>query len=948
MSQLIASTYEIREKLGAGGIGTVYRGWHMRLDKAVVLKVEQRTLKTDLTELRREVNLLKDLSHTYIPQVYDFVTEKDMVYTVMDYIDGKSMDVLLRQDGWAPSQAEIIGWARQLLEALCYLHSQPPYGILHGDIKPANIMLTPQGDIRLIDFNIALALGEEGAVQVGHSRGYASPEHYGIDYSTRRRVTQSAGGVHSTTNGAVPILLDVRSDIYCLGATLYHLLTGEPPAEDAKDVVPIRSQSVSRAVASIIQKAMAPDPDERYQTAREMLDAFEGLYTNDPRAKRHRRNVRISAAVLTAVFLIGGVSAFTGLRQRERLQAEAAEQARIAEELERREKQALSDITRSEDAYRAGNAPEAVRLARSALDFHTSYDARAQNALTEALGVYDLSGSFRPHLLLELPGEAIKADLSPAGTRAAAIAGGELRVFDTESGEMLAALPVTGTALADFVFLSEDIVAYAGEDALRCYDLAAKAELWSGQPATAIAASADGATVAAAYRDNTTATLYDTATGLVRQTVELQGGALHAVVNDTMIDPEYDLFALNADGSMLVVGSYESGVLWTYNLTDRDMDFQLDFQPQTCFEGGFHGPYLAVTAWDGETSIFAVIDAVHLVQTGGYDQPMRFHVQADESGIYFAAGRLLVKMDPETFAEEQLAYGDSYILGTAVSGDGTAIVKTEDGRVSIFDADAALLNTWDGQEQCTFLAVAGHFALAASRDAPTLTIRRLEDYSQEQLLSYDKAYTHTEARLSSGGETVTLFHYNHFWILDVASGEILADMDIPESDQVYDQEFRRDGDGDGDRLEVTYYSGLMRVYSALDGSVMLEKQGEAPDKDIVEDFYTDRYRIQRSLHGTPIVYDRETGEQMGMLEPEDYLTYLTQVGDDVMTEYVSTQSGERYGLLLNENLEVLAKLPGLCDVFEDGRLIFDDNRGNLRESHIYSAEELMALSKQYS
>ena len=144
-------------------------------------------LKARIGELRREVNMLKQLSHTYIPQVYDFITEEDTVYTVMDYIEGKSMAELLREGGWAPSQAEIIGWARQLLDALCYLHGQPPYGILHGDIKPANIMLTPRGDIRLIDFNIALALGEEGAVQVGHSRGYASPEHYGIDYSTRDR-----------------------------------------------------------------------------------------------------------------------------------------------------------------------------------------------------------------------------------------------------------------------------------------------------------------------------------------------------------------------------------------------------------------------------------------------------------------------------------------------------------------------------------------------------------------------------------------------------------------------------------------------------------------------------------------------------------------------------------------------------------------------------------------
>ena len=109
---------------------------------------------------------------SYIPQVYDFVQEDGVVYTVMDYIEGESMDRILKR-GAVPGQPQVIQWTVQLLEALCYLHSQPPHGILHGDIKPANIMLRPDGDICLIDYNIALALGEDGAVRAGFSRGYA-------------------------------------------------------------------------------------------------------------------------------------------------------------------------------------------------------------------------------------------------------------------------------------------------------------------------------------------------------------------------------------------------------------------------------------------------------------------------------------------------------------------------------------------------------------------------------------------------------------------------------------------------------------------------------------------------------------------------------------------------------------------------------------------------------
>lgn len=158
MSRIIAGMYELQYKIGSGGGGIVYLGRHLRLDKLVVLKADKRTLNTKSELLRREVDMLKGLSHSYIPQVYDFVQEDGVVYTVMDYIEGESLDKLLGR-GERFSQPQVIRWACQLLEALVYLHSRPPHGILHGDIKPANIMLRPNGDICLIDYNIALALG---------------------------------------------------------------------------------------------------------------------------------------------------------------------------------------------------------------------------------------------------------------------------------------------------------------------------------------------------------------------------------------------------------------------------------------------------------------------------------------------------------------------------------------------------------------------------------------------------------------------------------------------------------------------------------------------------------------------------------------------------------------------------------------------------------------------
>ena len=185
MSPDIESSYEIIREIGSGGGGIVYFARHKNLGKWVVLKADKRPLSTSLEKLRREADMLKNLSQTYIPQVYDFIiNEQDgHAYTVIDYVEGKSLKEL-QKEGYRFPQPLVIKWACQLLEALSYLHNHQengePHCILHGDIKPANIMLTPQGDIRLIDFNIALDMGDENAVWVkGSSRGYASPEQYG-------------------------------------------------------------------------------------------------------------------------------------------------------------------------------------------------------------------------------------------------------------------------------------------------------------------------------------------------------------------------------------------------------------------------------------------------------------------------------------------------------------------------------------------------------------------------------------------------------------------------------------------------------------------------------------------------------------------------------------------------------------------------------------------------
>lgn len=949
--QIIASTYEIQRKLGSGGGGVVYLARHLRLEKLVVLKADKRSLSVPPERLRREVDALKNLSHTYIPQVYDFIVEKGTVYTVIDYIEGESLDKPLER-GERFSQAQVVEWACQLLEALCYLHSRPPHGILHSDIKPANVMLTPEGDIRLIDFNIALALGAEGAVRVGYSQGYASPEHYGIDYSSHTHMTRSTSSTSTALldeNGDVirkekprTILLDVRSDIYSAGATLYHLFAGARPARDAKKVVPLSPETVSPAVSDIIRKSMDPDPDLRYQTAEEMLAAFEHLHENDPRARRHKKRAALTAVSLAALFLLGGTSTFAGLRGMEQA-------AQIAEEEERQAKESLAAVRRSESAYQSGDLQSAVEFAVQALHTGGPYRSEAQKALTDALGVYDLSDGFKSHLLLALPSEPVKVVLSPEGTRVAAMTNGELVVFETEGGERLASLPAEPSALSDVVFRDENTILYAGESGIRAYDLTADQELWSGQAATGISLSADGATAAAVYKDESVAVVYDAATGAVRRAVDFYGLSQDAPEGESLADPENDLFVLNGDGTRLAV-SFSNGALWVFDLEDSGNDLEIyDRSDYIEFEGGFFQQYFAFTATKTNESVFASLDLDRVEQTDGAMDTTPFHTQAGESGIYVCWGDTLVKLDPETGEQAEAAYLEEGDIARFVkSGDYTLTVRSDSSRSTsasrtfyIFDGGARLLGTYQTENRVDFAQVAGQYVAAACRDHPSVRILRLKSRSDAEIFQYDPSCVHDEARLSADRSTVMLYRYDKFQLYRI-DGTLISETELPDAGEIYDQQFRRDEAGS--YLEVIYNDGLIRKYSAEDGRLLSEQPGETPDESLYEEFLTDRFRITSPLHGTPAAYDRQTGALVRELESGAYLTYVTQVGEFIVTEYFSTD-GERYGLLLDGECRTLAKLPGLCDIVGD-TLVFDDTaRGSLRVSRIYSIEELLAMAQ---
>lgn len=260
--------YRIVRELGQGGMGAVYEAVDQRLDTIVALK---ETLFADeklRKQFEREARLLARLHHQALPRVSDHFNEGDGQFLVMQYIAGEDLAAMLTEQKGPFPQDEVLVWADQLCDALDYLHTQDPQ-IIHRDIKPQNLKLTGRGQIVLLDFGLAKgSAGQMNAVTTS-----ASIFGYTPNYAPLEQV-QGMG-------------TDTRSDIYALGATLFHLLTNVKPPDALSrasaivnglpDPLPPANHvngTVSAAVANVLSKAMSQKRDDRFATASAMRDAM--------------------------------------------------------------------------------------------------------------------------------------------------------------------------------------------------------------------------------------------------------------------------------------------------------------------------------------------------------------------------------------------------------------------------------------------------------------------------------------------------------------------------------------------------------------------------------------------------------------------------------------------------------------------------------------------------
>jgi serine/threonine-protein kinase len=305
---ILRERYKLTNIVGHGGMGSVYRAEDLRLPGRLCAIKEIQPDPNATPELwaqaqgqfLKEASILAQLDHPNLPKVSDFFAENGRDYLVMDFVPGKDLKQILdegRQNGHLPTQDTIIKWAVQLMDALDYLHRQEP-PVLHRDIKPANIKLTPDGRIKLVDFGLVkvMAPDDNRTITVVQGRGtalYTPLEQYG-------------GDVGHT---------DARTDVYALGATLYHLLTDYPPPDaKARFLNPRALQfpsainsKISRHVGEAVMWAMEMHPDERPFSIAEFRQVLLGLQER-PKLRRNMPHSTFVEAIkgqwLTAVIAL--------------------------------------------------------------------------------------------------------------------------------------------------------------------------------------------------------------------------------------------------------------------------------------------------------------------------------------------------------------------------------------------------------------------------------------------------------------------------------------------------------------------------------------------------------------------------------------------------------------------------------------------------------------------
>ncbi len=290
VGEVINKKYEILKLIGKGGMSRVYLAMDMNIHKPWAVKEIDKSAKDQNNDVViqsaiAEANLIKELDHNAIVRIVDIIDEPDKIFIIEDFIEGETLNSIVLREGAQP-QDKVIEWAIQICGALEYLHTRKP-PIIYRDMKPANVMLKPEGNVKIIDFGIAReykAQNNEDTKCLG-TKGFAAPEQFGGKGQT-----------------------DARTDVYCLGVTMYYLITGKNPSEPPYEIYPIRhwNPKLSSGLEAIILKCTRPNPADRFQSCAELSYALKHYeeYTAQYRSRQIKKILKFGAAILAMLAFI--------------------------------------------------------------------------------------------------------------------------------------------------------------------------------------------------------------------------------------------------------------------------------------------------------------------------------------------------------------------------------------------------------------------------------------------------------------------------------------------------------------------------------------------------------------------------------------------------------------------------------------------------------------------
>lgn len=306
--ELIDGRYKILRKLGEGGMSVVYLAVNEKVNKHWAIKEVKKegveNFETVHQRLLTEADILKRLHHPNLPDIVDIIENEETFLLVMDYIEGRQLESIVQEYG--PQKEEtVVNWGKQLCDVLSYLHSQNP-PIIYRDMKPANVMVQKDGKVVLIDFGTAREFKEsqaEDTLCLG-TCGYAAPEQY-------KGQGQS----------------DIRTDIYCLGVTLYYLLTGHNPICKPYEIYPIRywNTNLSSGLEMIILKCTRKNPSKRYQSCEELQQELSHYYKLDIEYQKSQKIKKLMLFCFLGLTIVSGFLSLVFYREEKELVKNAYE-----------------------------------------------------------------------------------------------------------------------------------------------------------------------------------------------------------------------------------------------------------------------------------------------------------------------------------------------------------------------------------------------------------------------------------------------------------------------------------------------------------------------------------------------------------------------------------------------------------------------------------------------